>query len=195
MQAPASERLTRLLKHLGKGGPEAREELLSLVYDQLRALARQQMARERPDATLQPTALVHEAYLRLFGPTPLRCNDRKAFFSAAAEAMRRVLIDQARSRQRLKRGGQQRRTSLSGLDLASGVDEEKVLEIDDALCCLESSEPDVGAVIRLRFYGGLTAAETAEMLGVSERTVYRDWLYGRGWLIRQLGDPTAPRSS
>jgi RNA polymerase sigma factor (TIGR02999 family) len=192
MQTVASGQITRLLKQVEHGDREATGELLSLLYDQLRALARQQMTHEPAGATLQPTALVHEAYLRLFGNIPLRCADRRAFFAAAAEAMRRVLIDRARVRRRLKRGAGRRRTPLTGLEVMTEADNEQILEIDDAVCYLEKIEPDIAAVVRLRFYGGLSTAETAEALGVSERTIYRDWLYGRGWLIRQLGYGSAP---
>lgn len=192
MPAASSDQITRLLKRIDdEGGRDAAEQLFALLYDELRALARRQMARERAGATLQPTALVHEAYLRLFGGAPLRCADRAAFFAAAAEAMRRVLIDRARSRGRQKRGGQRRRIALAAIEAVGDADYQQVLEIDEAVCCLEKTEPDVAAVVRLRFYGGLSVAETAETLSVSQRTVYRDWLYGRGWLIRQLGYDTA----
>jgi RNA polymerase sigma factor (TIGR02999 family) len=187
LKATPSEDITTLLKRIDEGDHAATKALLALVYDELRALARRQMAGERVEATLEPTALVHEAYMRLFGGKPLRCADRRAFYAAAAETMRRVLIDMARSRGRLKRGGRRYRARLSGIEIISDADGEQVLEIDDAITALEQHEPDVAAVMRLRVYGGLSAAETAETLGVSERTVYRDWLYGRAWLARELG--------
>jgi RNA polymerase sigma factor (TIGR02999 family) len=179
--------ITGLLKRIDQGDRAASAELIALVYNELRALARRQMARERVGATLEPTALVHEAYLRLFGAAPLRCADRRAFFAAAAETMRRVLIDLARRRCRHKRGGNGRRTPLARIEAIAEANGEQVLEIDEAISMLEQRQPRIAAVVRLRYYGGLSMAEAAETLDVSERTLHRDWLYGRAWLIRQLG--------
>jgi RNA polymerase sigma factor (TIGR02999 family) len=180
--------ITELLKRVDAGDRAASGKLIALVYNELRALARRQMARERAGATLEPTALVHEAYLRLFGAAPLRCADRRAFFAAAAETMRRVLIDLARRRRRHKRGGANlRRMTLARIEAMADADGEQVLEIDEAITALEQRQPRIAAVVRLRCYGGLSVAEAAETLDVSERTLHRDWLYGRAWLIRELG--------
>jgi RNA polymerase sigma factor (TIGR02999 family) len=171
----------------------AAEDLLPLVYEQLRGLARRQMAAERDGHTLQPTALVHEAYLRLLRDRAIGWASRAQFFSAAAEAMRRILVEHARARGRLKRGGagastdRTRRVPLSVLELATGDDPAEILALDEAVRRLEQENADLGAVVRLRFYAGLSIDETAEMLGISPRSVKRDWSYARAWLFRVLG--------
>jgi RNA polymerase sigma factor (TIGR02999 family) len=171
----------------------AASQLLPLVYDQLKDLARQRMAMERRDHTLDATALVHEAYLRLVGeggdhgPWPSRAH----FFRAAAEAMRRILIDHARGKAELKNGGRRHRLPLDVLDLASRADAPDALAIDDAVTRLEQLSPAVAEVVRFRFYAGLSESETARALDVSERTVRRDWTYARAWLSRELGPAQA----
>ena len=203
MNSPADGEVTRLLHDVERGERHAAEALLPLVYDQLRELARHRMGEERDGHTLQATALVHEAYLRLVGDDrPLGWAGRAHFFHAAAEAMRRILIDHARGKESLKRGGagragpeeraerstlRQRRTPLGLLELAHHPDPSEILDLDDAVTRLEAESPDVAAVVRLRFYAGLTIEETAELLGVSAQSVKRDWAYARAWLFRQLG--------
>ena len=179
--------ITRLLNQTGQGGRPA-AALLPLVYEELRELARRRMASERDGHTLQATALVHEAYLRLVGGEDAgRWAGRAHFFHAAAEAMRRILIDHGRQRGQVKRGGGRRRVPLSVEHLAAEGDFEEIVALDDALSRLERENPDVAAVVRLRFYAGLSVEETAEALGLSARTVNREWTYARAWLFRQLG--------
>lgn len=187
MDESSSHQITRILKEIEDGKSQSAADLLPLVYEELRELARIRMARENPGATLQSTALVHEAYLRLIGSGPKNWNGRNAFFFAAAEAMRRILIDRARGRRRLKRGGQRKRLPMSVIDLAADPDSEQTLEIDEAITKLESEASDAAAIVRLRFYAGLTLEEVAETLGVSRSSVCRDWTFARAWLIRQLG--------
>lgn len=178
--------ITRLLAEVGGDDPGAADRLWSLVYRELKRIARGQMAAERKGDTLQPTALVHEAYLRLLGQRGT-FEERKAFFLAAAEAMRRILIDRARRRRSAKRGGQQRRVPLSDVDLGLERDLSEILAVDEAFSRLEQEAPDAAAVVRLRFYAGLSPDETAAALGVSPRSVYRDWTFARAWLRRELG--------
>ena len=176
---------------LGKvngGKPQAASDLLPLVYDQLKELARKRMYGERPNHTLQPTELVHEAYLRLLGNADVPWSGRTQFFFAAAEAMRRILIDHARQRAQLKRGGGRQRVSLSALDPASEENLPQILALDEALSRLEKVSPDVASVVRLRFFGGLSIDETAAALGISPRTVKREWTYARARLFRELSE-------
>jgi RNA polymerase sigma factor (TIGR02999 family) len=188
-QLPPEAPVTQLLHDVEQGKPHAAEALLPLVYDQLRDLARHRMAEERAGHTLQATALVHEAYMRLVGDRPAGWAGRAHFFHAAAEAMRRILIEHARSKGRVKRGGgeQRQRVPLSVVDLATESDPGEILDLDEAICRLDQQSPDVAAVVRLRFYAGLTIEETAEALGISPQSVKRDWAYARAWLFHQLG--------
>jgi RNA polymerase sigma factor (TIGR02999 family) len=188
-QASSEAPVTRLLREVEAGQPQAAAALLPLVYDQLRELARHRMAEERSGHTLQATALVHEAYLRLVGDRPAGWAGRAHFFHAAAEAMRRLLIEHARARGRVKRGGggERQRVPLSVIDLAAENEPGEILDLDEAVCRLEKESPDVAAVVRLRFYAGLTIEETAEALGISPQSVKRDWAYARAWLFHQLG--------
>ena len=192
----SSDQITRLLERAAGGKAGAAEELLPLVYDQLRALARQRMADERAAHTLQATALVHEAYLRLVGPSPAAAppwSGRGHFYRAAAEAMRRILVEHARARDRDKRGGGRNRMPLDALASVEAVaecDAEDVLALDSAFQELERQNPDAAAVVRLRFYAGLSVEETAAALGVSDRTVNREWNYARAWLYRALSGPS-----
>lgn len=163
-------------------------ELFPLVYDQLRDLARRRMNDEKADHTLQATALVHEAYLRLAGSGQACWSNRTQFFFAAAEAMRRILIDHARARGQLKRGGGRQRLPMNVLDLAAEPQIPQILALDEAISRLEEMSPTVAAVVRLRFYGGLSVEETAEALGISPRTVKREWTYARARLSRELGE-------
>ena len=186
---PAHVPVTRLLHDVEHGKPHAAEALLPLVYDQLRELARHRMVDERAGHTLQATALVHEAFLRLVGDRPAGWAGRAHFFHAAAEAMRRILIEHARARGRGKRGGgvERQRVPLSVVDLATESDPGEILDLDQAICRLDQQSPDLAAVVRLRFYAGLTIEETAEALGISPQSVKRDWAYARAWLFHQLG--------
>jgi len=162
--------------------------LLAQVYDQLRAIARARMATERPWHSLQATALVHEAYLKLQNHPSILHADRGRFFQAAAEAMRRILIDRARTRGREKRGGGMKRVVELGdvAQLAEDHDSDQVVAVDAAIHRLEQEEPQTARVLKLRFFTGLTIAETAEVLGLSERTIRREWQFARAWLFDAL---------
>jgi len=187
---PTSFDLTILLQQVSDGDHAAANELLPLVYEQLRAIARARMTRERAEHTLQATALVHEAYARMLGPSDGAFENRRHFFFAAAEAMRRILIDHARAKQSIKRGGPQRRRiamDISAIaDLAEEGKSEEIIALDEALLRLEEQRPRVAQVVKLRFYGGMTIDETAEMLSISARTVDLDWAFARAWLFREL---------
>lgn len=190
MGALVEQPLTRILRDISPGDQNAGRRLLPLVYDQLRELARYRMALERKDHTLEATALVHEAYLRLVGEHEMPWASRAQFFRAAADAMRRILIEHARARGRAKRGGEARRLPLDLIDLAAEADLSDILALDEAMTRLEQASPDVAEVVRLRFYAGLSEKETAQALGVSDRTVRREWTYARAWLVGQLTDGT-----
>jgi RNA polymerase sigma factor (TIGR02999 family) len=174
--------------------PQPANELLPLVYDQLRQLARQRMTSERLGHTLQATALVHEAYMRLAGSQDkARFTSAAHFYKAAAEAMRRILIEYARARGADKRGGSGKRVSFGTvLDLAAAPNSEDILAFDEALSRLESQAVDAAAIVRLRFYAGLSVEETAETLGMATRTVNREWQFARAWLYRELGSLAEP---
>ena len=182
--------VTRILERAQHGESRAAEELLPLVYDQLRRLAASRMVREAPGQTLQPTALVHEAWLRLVEADHQTWENKGHFFAAAAEAMRRILVERARSRQRLRHGGGQQRVEFNEEDLPVGADaDEKVLLVHDALDQLAAEDPLEAEIVKLRFFSGLKHDETARLLGVSEKTVRRYWTHAKAWLyarIRQL---------
>ena len=178
---------TRLLSDAQQGDAQVSTQLFPLVYQQLRELARQRLATERAGHTLQATALVHEAYLRLVGNTELKWSDRGQFFMAAAEAMRRILIDHARARNGPRRGGKRRRVPLSVADLAGDEEISEILDLDEAISRLENTSPQVAAVVRLRFWAGLSIEDTAQALGVSPSTVKREWTYARAVLYEALG--------
>lgn len=189
---PAGE-VTRLLERAGRGERAASEELLPLLYDELRKLARARLARERPGVTLQPTALVHEAYLRLVGDGGATWEHRGHFFAAAAEAMRRILIERARRSARVRHGGELRRATLSDEVLAGAAgaagapDAAELLAVDEALARLEQRDERMAQVVKLRYFADLTVEETAEATGLSVRTVTRLWTAARAWLARELG--------
>jgi len=187
MQDEASREVTRILRDLGDR-PEAAEALLPLVYEQLRAIAQKRMAGERAGHTLEATALVHEAYMRLIGNEEIAWQSRGHFFGAAAESMRRILIDHARKKGSQKRGGGRKALAISVVDLATEHDPGDILALDEAISTLASEDPRAAEVVRLRFYGGLSVEETAEALGVSERTVMREWAYARARLYQLLAD-------
>jgi RNA polymerase sigma factor (TIGR02999 family) len=168
---------------------------MPVVYEALRQLARQRLATERPGHTLQATALVHDVYIKLAGEPPERWNDTAHFYHAAAEAMQRALVDHARSRARLKRGGVRKRVplteTLSVASLTDDTDPDAVLALDAAVNKLQSVSPEAAAVVRLRFYAGLTVEQTAEAMSISPRTVKRKWMYARAWLFAELTESGA----
>lgn len=178
--------ITRCLQAIEEGDERASEELLPLVYDELRQHAGVRMSRESSAHTLQPTALVHEAWLRVVGKGGIRWESRAHFFGAAAEAMRRILIESARRKARLKRGGDLVRVDLSTIDVATATPEEKVLLIDEALDQLKEKDPEQARVVVLKFFMSHTNAEVAEMLSVSERTVERRWAFAKSWLYETI---------
>ncbi|MCB9848581.1 MAG: sigma-70 family RNA polymerase sigma factor [Phycisphaeraceae bacterium] len=182
----ANEQITIAL-HACRANNAATGELIGLVYDQLRAIAQARMNQERAGHTLQATALVHEACFRLLGDSSPQWEDRGHFFRAAAEAMRRILIDHARMKKSAKRGGGGSRVPLSVVDLAVEHDPEQVLELDEALRKLEAEDPSAGEVVQLRFFGGLSVQEVAQVMGISERTVAREWAFARARLFELLG--------
>jgi RNA polymerase sigma factor (TIGR02999 family) len=175
--------VTQILSAIEQGDPHAAAELLPLVYDELRRLAAARLADEKPGQTLQPTALVHEAYVRLVGTEiDQHWNSRGHFFAAAAEAMRRILVEIARRKNRLKRGGGLARQDLAEIDLAAPERADDLLALDEALGRLASVNPQAAEVVRLRFYAGLPLPEVAQVMGISPRTADRAWAYARAWL-------------
>ena len=187
MTKPTQGEITQILTDLrGTDRKRALGRLLPLVYGELRALARVHLRHERPDHTLQPTALVHEAYLRLLGGQDPPWNDRAHFFHAAAEAMRRILIEHARKRGRIKRGGDRVRVRISGVHLGTEQDPDEILALDEAIRRLEEQDPRIADLVRLRFFAGLSVEETAKVLEVSARTVKREWSFARAWLYNAL---------
>jgi len=178
-----------MVREVQSGRRAAADELLPLVYQQLRAVAQQQMGRERSDHTLQATALVHEAYARLVGNDELEWAGRGHFYAAAAEAMRRILVEHARGRARVKRGGpgnDGRRVPLSAVSLAEDQNPQEILTLDETFRRLEERAPEMADVVRLRFYAGLSGEQTALALGVSPATVKRRWTWARSWLYREI---------
>ena len=185
---PVSE-ITRILDQIEQGDPRAAEQLLPLVYDELRELAAARLADERSGQTLQPTALVHEAYLRLVGGSPSRdWNGRGHFFAAAAEAMRRILINRAWDRNRLKRGGDRCRVDLDALTEPATAPDAHLLDLDNALDRLALSHPQAADLVKLKFFAGLTLQESAAALGLPSRSADRLWAFARAWLADAL-DP------
>ena len=183
----ATATVTRLLNEAGAGDPRAAASLLPLVYDQLRALAKRRMRRESPDQTLQATALVHEAYVRLVDTTAVQNWDgRWHFFAAAAEAMRRILVDNARRRGRLKRGGALRRVELDPDQLTVDEPPDDLIALDEALAKLAEKSPEKVQLVKLRYFAGLTIAEAAQAMGIGTTTAERYWAYARAWLYRQM---------
>jgi RNA polymerase sigma factor (sigma-70 family) len=203
--------VTRILAQIESGDPAAAEQLLPLVYDELRKLAAAKLAHEKPGQTLQPTALVHEAYLRLVGKpgvrsqesgvskevsetnlTPDSCpltpgfDSRGHFFAAAAEAMRRILVESARAKQRIKRGGDGQRVPLAEEAIAAPEPDERLIALDEALARLEQKDPRKAELVKLRYFAGLTIEQAAEALGIGTSTADRDWSYARAWLFREM---------
>ena len=178
--------VTSILDRVQQGDPKAAEELLPLVYEELRRLAAQRMANEAPGQTLQPTALVHEVWLKLVGSGPQQWNSRGHFFGAAAEAMRRILIDRARRRKRERHGFGLQRLDLSQVDVAVTTDDDTLLLVDEALDKLAVEAPDKVELIKLRFFAGLSIPDAAQALGISEATAKRHWAFARAWLFAEL---------
>ncbi len=186
MSQPTPSDVTRLLADAQAGHPEAMERLLPVVYDELRGLARRQRFRHRPYETLNTTALVHEAFLKLAGRDGASWENRLHFYRIASRAMRDILVDYARRQRAGKRGGGQVDASLDEVEEISGVDSEEVLGVADALERLESLDPRQGKIVELRYFVGLTVPETAEVLGISPATVKREWATARAWLQREI---------
>jgi RNA polymerase sigma factor (TIGR02999 family) len=178
--------VTQLLQAVEAGDPKAADKLLPLVYEELRKLASVRMADERSGQTLQPTALVHEAWLRLVRAEDREYQNRAHFFSVAAEAMRRILVEKARSRQRLKHGGGQVRVDFDQVDVAVACDDGTLLAVHEALDKLMTRDRQGAELIRLRFFAGLSNVEAAKLLGLPERTAKRTWAYARAWLYEEL---------
>jgi RNA polymerase sigma factor (TIGR02999 family) len=185
--------VTRVLSAIEHGDPAAAEQLLPLVYDELRKLAAQKMAQEKPGQTLQATALVHEAYLRLVDVEKAQhWNSRGHFFAAAAEAMRRILVNRARDRRRLRRGGDRARIDLDSIRVAGDARADELIALDDALNLLAVHDQACADLVKLRYFAGFSQGEAADALGMSRRTADRHWAYARAWLfdkLRDAGDP------
>jgi RNA polymerase sigma factor (TIGR02999 family) len=181
--------VTRILSAIEEGDPHAAGQLLPLVYDELRKLAAAKLAQEQPGQTIQATALVHEAYLRLVDVDRAQHWDsRRHFFAAAAESMRRILVESARRKNRSRHGGHYERVPLVEDHLVARMPPDELIELDEALTLLEQQDPAAAELVKLRFFAGMTLAEAAHSLGISERTAYRDWSYARAWLFRHLGE-------
>jgi len=177
---------TRILCAMQEGDPKAAEELLPLVYDELRKLAANKMSLQPPGQTLQATALVHEAYLRLLGNEDKRWENRRHFFSAAAEAMRHILIDRARRRLRVRHGEGAEKVPVDEVEIAVPAKDEIVLQLDEALEVLAKTSPEQAEIVKLRFFAGFTEPEIAEILNLSERSVQRQWTYAKAWLFERI---------
>jgi RNA polymerase sigma factor (TIGR02999 family) len=179
--------VTQILNAIDQGDTKAADQLLPLVYDELRKLAAQKLAQEKPGQTLEATALVHEAYMRLVGgDSGAHWNGRGHFFTAAAEAMRRILVEQGRRKGRIRHGGGRQREQLLDVDIAAPADDEQILLLDDALTRLAVARPQAAELVRLRFFAGLTLEEIAPLLALSERTARRLWVFARAWLRREM---------
>jgi RNA polymerase sigma factor (TIGR02999 family) len=187
--------VTQILSAIEQGDPHAAEQLLPLVYDELRKLAAAKLAQEKPGQTLQATALVHEAYLRLVDVQQVQqWNSRGHFFGAAAESMRRILVERARHKGRTRRGGGLRRVDLLDAEAAAPTDDEQVLLLDEALTRLAAARPQAAELVKLRFFAGLTLEEIATLLALSPRTARRLWAFARAWLRRDMGRLREPTS-
>lgn len=187
--------VTQLLHAMDAGDPRAADQLLPLVYEELRKLAAARMAQEKPGQTLQATALVHEAWLRLEDPVePQRWNGRSHFFGAAAEAMRRILVESARRKARLRHGGNLQRAALDELEIAAPLPEDRLVQVSEALDELEREAPEAARIVKLRYFAGLTQEQVAETLGISLRTAERQWTWAKAWLFQRIRsqDPPAP---
>lgn len=178
--------VTQLLNAMDAGDPRAADQLLPLVYQELRKLAAAKMAQEKPGQTLQATALVHEAWLRLTGTDPQRWDSRRHFVAAAAESMRRILVEKARRRLRIRHGGGLERVNVDDVEIPGDARDEQLVAMDEALAGLEREDPGKAEVVKLRYFVGMTNRETAEALGISEATVERHWSFAKAWLFRHI---------
>jgi RNA polymerase sigma factor (TIGR02999 family) len=186
--------VTRILSSIEQGDAEASEELLPLVYNELRRMAAHKMAAERPGHTLQPTALVHEAWLKLVDPPSQSWQNRAHFFGAAAEAMRRILIARARRKQTQRRGGRAEHLDVDDLEIASPAPDDQLLALNDALDRFAALEPRQAELVKLRYFVGLKIEEAAEVLGISQATAKRWWTYARAWLFQAIQIPCRTNS-
>jgi RNA polymerase sigma factor (TIGR02999 family) len=186
--------VTQILSAIQQGDPHAAEQLLPLVYDELRRLAAQKLAQEKPGQTLQATALVHEAYLRLVDVEKAQhWNSRGHFFAAAAEAMRRILVENARRKGRSKHGGGRQRVDVDAMQISIEMPADHLLALDEALARLGDRDPQIAQLVKLHCFGGLSINQAAQTLGISSRTAYRDWAFAQAWLYRDIrGGGTAP---
>jgi RNA polymerase sigma factor (TIGR02999 family) len=189
--------VTRILSQFDAGDPKVAEQLLPLVYEELRKLAAAKLTHEKPGQTLQATALVHEAYLRLLGSDEQEksWDNRGHFFAAAAESMRRILINRARDKQRLKRSGQRRRFDLDAIEVALDTPSDELLALDEALRLLAAEDPLCANLVKLRFFAGLTQNDAALALGIPRRTADRHWAYARAWLLERLREGVPSRGN
>jgi RNA polymerase sigma factor (TIGR02999 family) len=178
--------VTRILESIEHGDRKAADDLLPLVYEELRKLAAHKMSQEAANQTLQPTALVHEAWLRLIGKDTPKFDGRAHFFAAAAEAMRRILIDRARRRRAVRHGGGQHRVNIENVDLAAPEGDDELLAVNDALDKLAAQNAVKAQLVKLRYFGGMTLEEAAEVLGISARTADNYWAHARAWLYREI---------
>jgi RNA polymerase sigma factor (TIGR02999 family) len=192
--SPMSD-VTSILSAIEQGDPQAAEQLLPFVYDELRKLAAVKLTQEKPGQTLQATALVHDAYLRLVDAAKIqRWDSRGHFFAAAAEAMRRILLNRARDKKRSKRGGERHRVDLDHIEIALDTNDEELIALDDALTQLAGEDPDAARLVNLRFFAGLTLRDAAVSLGLSQRTAERQWSYARAWLYARLSQDAGPNA-
>ena len=180
--------VTQVLAQIESGDPQAAEQLLPLVYEELRKLAATRLVQEKPGQTLQPTALVHEAYLRLLGPAgvDMQWNNRGHFFAAAAEAMRRILIDRARRKRAVRHGGGQERVDFEEVDFAIQKDDDQLLAMNDALDKLANKNKVEAELVKLRYFVGMTSAQAAEVLGITEAAAKHYWIHARTWLYQEI---------
>jgi RNA polymerase sigma factor (TIGR02999 family) len=178
--------VTLILQAIERGEKHSSEELIPLVYDELRRLAAVRLAAERAGQTLQPTALVHEAWLRLIEGQAQTWENRAHFFAAAVEAMRRILIERARRKSRIKHGGGQQRVDIEKIDIANALPDEKVLLVDEALERLEREDPETAQIVKLRFFGGLNNDEIANITGKNGRAIHRQWDFAKVWLLKTM---------
>jgi RNA polymerase sigma-70 factor, ECF subfamily len=193
---PSSADITALLNRLAEGDQKAADQLVPLVYEELRRLAVHRLRHERPDHTLQATALVHEAYIKLTAQRRVTWQSRAQFFAVASQLMRRILVDYARGQQRTKRGGKQIRVVLDGVCVISPGPSEELLSVDESLARLEKLDPRQARIVELRYFGGLTVEEAAEALGISAKTVTREWNVAKAWLygdLKERNSDDAPR--
>lgn len=189
---PRVAEITRILNAIDQGDKRAEDELLPLIYRQLRHLAAQKLALENPGQTLQPTALVHEAYLRLVSSQSHNFNNRAQFFAAAAEAMRRILVENARRKKRIKHGGQLKRVPLDEAHIGTEAPSTDLLALDEALEKFTKVDEQKANLVKLKYFGGLTTAQAAETLGISRDVANRYWSYARVWLLREMCDGDEP---